>query len=150
MSVRIKMFFSWMSSKSPQCQNFGSSFSMNLTFVLSDCPWESISQHFTQLFSQLVVYLLFPMSCRTIIIKSRYFQVFRPIKHDQAMLWRHLFEGNHLCQQPSDDCLIATSGLAKNRGLGGTYSVFAPICPPPLPMPSPSLNSHWTKRTRVA
>ena len=24
---------------------------------------------------------------------------------------------NHLCQQPSDDCLTATSGLAKNRGL---------------------------------
>ena len=73
------------------------------------------------------------------------------IKHDQAMLCRHFIEGNLLCQQPSDDCLIAMmSFLAKNRGLGGAYSVFGPICPPPLPMLSPSLNSHWTKRTRVA
>ena len=44
----------------------------------------------------------------------------------------------------------ATSGLAKNRGLGGTYSVFGSICPPPLTMLGPSSNSHWTKRTRVA
>ena len=72
------------------------------------------------------------------------------IQHDQAMLWRHSFKGNHLCQQPFGDCLTATIGLAKNRGLGGAYLVFGPICPSPLPMLSPSLNSHWTKRTRVA
>ena len=72
------------------------------------------------------------------------------IQHDQAMLWRHLFEGNYLCQQLFGNCLTATSGFAKNRGLGGTYSVFGPICPLTLPILIPSLNSHWTKRTRVA
>ena len=44
---------------------------------------------------------------------------------DQAMLWRRLFKGNHICQQPSDDSLIATSGLAKNRGLrGGLFGLW--------------------------
>ena len=40
--------------------------------------------------------------------------------------------------------------LGKESWSRGTYSVFSPIYPPPLPMLSPSLNSHWTKRMRVA
>ena len=62
-----------------------------------------------------------------------------PIQNNQTMLWRHSFEENHLCQQPSGDFLTATSGLAKNHGLEGTYSVFDPICPLTLHMLSPSL-----------
>ena len=42
---------------------------------------------------------------------------------------RHLFEGNHLCQQPPDDCLTATSSLAKSRGLGGPIRSLAQYVP---------------------
>ena len=38
---------------------------------------------------------------------------------------RNSFEGNHLCHQQFDDCLTATSGLAKNRDLEETYLVLA-------------------------
>ena len=42
------------------------------------------------------------------------------------MLWRHSFEGTHLCYQPSGGCLTAMSVLTKNRVLRGTYLVFGP------------------------
>jgi len=38
-------------------------------------------------------------------------------------------EGNHLCQQPFGDCLTATSGLSKNRGLGGPIWSLAQYVP---------------------
>ena len=64
-------------------------------------------------------------------------------EHDQARLWRHSLEENHLCQQPFGDWLNATNGLAKSLGLGGTYSVFDPICPLTLPMLRDAIHTHF-------
>ena len=54
-------------------------------------------------------------------IHSRYLYSPFPISVTQLLFWRQSFEGNHLCLQPSGYCFTATSGLAKNWGLGGTY-----------------------------
>ena len=62
---------------------------------------------------------------------------------------------NHLCHQPSGNCLTATSGLANNLGLGRSFCAFCAICPLTRPMPSLSVNpilSNWTRvpyRTKI-